>query len=46
VQANWLNPLLKALDEAPTSVEFFLRDDDAGWDDDRLLADLCAVLAG
>ncbi|HET7048934.1 MAG TPA: hypothetical protein VFI54_11770 [Solirubrobacteraceae bacterium] len=37
MQANWLNPLLKALDEAPTSVEFFLRDDDAGWDDDRLI---------
>jgi hypothetical protein len=38
VQANWLTPLLNTLDEAPVPVEFFLRDDDAGWDDDRLLA--------
>jgi hypothetical protein len=45
VQANWLSPLLKALDEAPTSVEFFLRDDDAGWDDDRLL-EMLEVVGG
>ena len=32
----WLDPLLQALDEAPVPVEFFFRDDDAGWRDDRL----------
>jgi hypothetical protein len=45
VHANWLSPLLKALDEAPASVEFFLRDDDAGWDDDRLL-EMLEVVGG
>jgi hypothetical protein len=34
-----------ALDEAPASVEFFLRDDDAGWADDRLL-EMLAVIGG
>jgi len=32
----WLDPLFKALNEAPMPVEFFFRDDDAGWRDDRL----------
>jgi hypothetical protein len=32
----WLDPLREALDEAPAPVPFFFRDDDAGWDDDRL----------
>jgi hypothetical protein len=32
----WLDPLREALDEAPTPVTFFFRDDDAGWRDDRL----------
>jgi len=32
----WLDPLSQALDEAPVPVEFFFRDDDAGWRDDRL----------
>ena len=45
MQANWLTPLLKALDEAPTPVEFFLRDDDAGWDDDRLF-EMLGVVGG
>jgi hypothetical protein len=35
---GWLEPLRSALDEAPASVDFFFRDDDAGWDDDRLFA--------
>jgi predicted deacetylase len=34
----WLDPLRAALDEAPRPVDFFLRDDDAGWDDERLFA--------
>jgi peptidoglycan/xylan/chitin deacetylase (PgdA/CDA1 family) len=33
----WLDPLFQALDEAPVRIEFFFRDDDAGWRDDRLL---------
>jgi predicted deacetylase len=33
---NWLDPLRKKLDEAPRSVSFFFRDDDAGWEDARL----------
>ena len=32
----WLDPLYQALDKAPRRVEFFFRDDDAGWRDDRL----------
>jgi hypothetical protein len=35
-----LRKLLDSLDSAPTPVEVFFRDDDAGWDDARLLA-LC-----
>ena len=45
MQANWLSPLLTALDEAPASVQFFLRDDDAGWDDHRLL-EMLEVVGG
>src|ERR1044072_1896912 len=33
---NWLDPLRRTLDEAPGSVHFFFRDDDAGWEDARL----------
>jgi hypothetical protein len=36
-QANW-GALLSALDATPTPVPFFVRDDDAGWDDARLFA--------
>ena len=41
---SWLDPLRKSLDEAPASVPFFFRDDDAGWEDARLfeLLDLFA----
>jgi len=35
---DWLEPLRSALDEAPATVDVFFRDDDAGWDDDRLFA--------
>jgi hypothetical protein len=35
-----LRKLLDSLDSAPAPVEVFFRDDDAGWDDSRLLA-LC-----
>jgi hypothetical protein len=34
----WLDPPRAALDGAPRPVEFFFRDDDAGWDDERLFA--------
>jgi predicted deacetylase len=33
---RWLLPLVAALDDAPEPVDVFLRDDDAGWGDDRL----------
>jgi peptidoglycan/xylan/chitin deacetylase (PgdA/CDA1 family) len=33
---NWLDPLRKTLDEAHGSIDFFFRDDDAGWEDARL----------
>jgi len=39
----WLDPLRAALDEAPGRIDFFLRDDDAGWDDERLFAMLAVV---
>jgi len=40
---TWLDPLRAALDAAERPVDFFLRDDDAGWDDERLFAllDVC-----
>lgn len=34
----WLDPLRKVLDQAMEPVAFFFRDDDAGWEDARLLA--------
>jgi predicted deacetylase len=39
----WLDPLQAALDEAPGPVDLFLRDDDAGWEDERLFAMLAVV---
>ena len=39
----WLDPLRAALDEAPGPVDFFVRDDDGGWDDERLFAMLAVV---
>ena len=42
-----LKALRQALDAAPDAVRFFLRDDDAGWDDARLFALLdCTARAG
>lgn len=35
---HWLDPLRKTLDEASGSIPFFFRDDDAGWEDERLFA--------
>ncbi len=35
--SKWLDELRRALDAAPRPVEFFFRDDDAGWGDRRLL---------
>jgi peptidoglycan/xylan/chitin deacetylase (PgdA/CDA1 family) len=34
----WLEPLRRVLDRSPRPVRFFFRDDDAGWEDERLLA--------
>jgi hypothetical protein len=42
---HWLDPVSTALDEAPTPVSFFFRDDDAGWLDSRLLPLLDAFAA-
>jgi hypothetical protein len=42
---DWLDPLRRELDAAPRPVTFFLRDDDAGWDDDALIA-LLELFAG
>jgi peptidoglycan/xylan/chitin deacetylase (PgdA/CDA1 family) len=41
---SWLDPLREALDTRDAPATFFLRDDDAGWDDDALftLVDLVA----
>jgi peptidoglycan/xylan/chitin deacetylase (PgdA/CDA1 family) len=36
--SGWLDPLRAALDTAPSPVTVFVRDDDAGWEDARLLA--------
>jgi len=33
---RWLDPLVAAIDAAPEPVDLFFRDDDAGWEDDRL----------
>jgi hypothetical protein len=35
---TWLDELERTLDARPRTVEFFFRDDDAGWDDARLFA--------
>jgi hypothetical protein len=35
--SGWLDPVRAALDAAPGPVRFFVRDDDAGWSNDRLL---------
>ncbi|HZQ64088.1 MAG TPA: hypothetical protein VFA66_02525 [Gaiellaceae bacterium] len=35
---GWLDPVREALEDAPTTVDFFFRDDDAGWADARLHA--------
>lgn len=36
--APWLDPLRRALDDAPGTVDVFFRDDDAGWADEALRA--------
>ena len=33
---SWLDPIVSALNCAPSPVTFFVRDDDAGWGDERL----------
>lgn len=33
---TWLDPVREALDEAPKPVDLFVRDDDGGWEDERL----------
>jgi peptidoglycan/xylan/chitin deacetylase (PgdA/CDA1 family) len=35
---HWLDPVERALNRASAPADVFFRDDDAGWDDDRLLA--------
>jgi hypothetical protein len=35
---SWLDPVVSALDRRPAPVEIFVRDDDGGWEDGRLLA--------
>src|SRR4051794_35799746 len=42
---HWLAPLTAALDAAPEPVDVFFRDDDGGWEDDRLLT-LLDLFAG
>jgi len=43
--SDWLDPVRAALDASPMPVRFFVRDDDAGWDDEGLgrLLDRCAA---
>ena len=36
--SGWLDPLRAALDTTPSPVTVFVRDDDAGWEDTRLIA--------
>jgi len=36
MRTDWLDSFRQALDEAPGSLPFFFRDDDAGWEDERL----------
>jgi hypothetical protein len=45
MEMNWTTPLRSALDAADEPVTFFLRDDDAGWDDERLFALMKVVAA-
>src|ERR1041385_7706803 len=33
---NWLDPVRKRLDEAAGPITFFFRNDDVGWEDERL----------
>lgn len=40
---DWLRPVVRALDERRTPLALFIRDDDAGWDDERLYALLDVV---
>jgi hypothetical protein len=35
---SWLDPVVRALDRRTAPVEIFVRDDDGGWEDGRLLA--------
>jgi len=42
---TWLKPVRDALDNARAPVPVFIRDDDAGWDDERLIG-LLDLLAG
>ena len=42
---TWLKPVRDALDTAHAPVPVFIRDDDAGWDDERLIV-LLDLLAG
>src|SRR6267143_5146277 len=34
--SNWLDPVRRACDAASSPVTFFFRDDDAGWEDEKL----------
>jgi len=36
VMSRWLDPVRRTLDEAAVPIPFFFRDDDGGWDDDRM----------
>lgn len=41
--SSWFAPVLSALDALPAPLPAFIRDDDAGWENDRLLALLDTV---
>lgn len=41
--SDWFAPVMAALDALPAPVTAFIRDDDAGWENDRLLALLDSV---
>lgn len=41
--SDWFRPVMIALDALPVPVTAFIRDDDAGWENDRLLALLDSV---
>ena len=34
--SSWLDPVRRALDAGPSPIAFFFRDDDAGWEDEKL----------